>query len=119
MSLFILPEEKTPTKFFSMSSLFNPNKAGIFEGSFSWGAQLDPLTKSFYQKSSSLVDNKRIECRNFCSNCTLKSSSLFSFFSSKIPDFSIDVLFSYSSRSSLVITEYVLYFNVSPLSSNI
>ena len=43
MSLFILPEEKTPTKFFSMSSLFNPNKAGIFEGSFSWAAQLDPF----------------------------------------------------------------------------
>ena len=43
MSLFILPEEKTPTKFFSMSSLFNPNKAGIFEGSFSWEAQLDPF----------------------------------------------------------------------------
>ena len=34
MNLFILPEGKTSTKFLLMSSLFNPNKAEIFEGSF-------------------------------------------------------------------------------------
>ena len=40
-----------------ISNIFNPNKAGLFEGSFSWGkGQFDP-PPSHFEKNLSNIDN--------------------------------------------------------------
>ena len=41
-------------------SLLNPNKAGLFEGSFFWGGQFDP--PSYFQKNLSNINITLYNC---------------------------------------------------------